>query len=253
MDRPLTGYKRVYRNPYTMSLLHRRSPLIVAWWAAAFPGFGYLLLDKFLSGVILIGWELFMNSFSNLNQAIFYSMVGEIDKAKEVIDIQFISVYIAVYVFGIWDCYRRCVELNKTSYLARFGEKSNEKFADGIEIDGNDKRNPKLAIIWSLLTPGLGHFYCNNMLLAVLGTSLWFLVATKSHVYVAMYYVMVGDLQHSTSVFTVPQWSLFIPSIYIFFAYSAYTQTVELNKLYEQEVSKYLRRHYQPPYFKMPL
>jgi len=50
-----------------------------------------------------------------------------------------------------------------------------------------------------------------------------------------------------------PQWLLFMPSLYLFVIYDAYSLTVEFNKLFEIEQSKFLVDNYQDPSFKMPV
>ncbi|MDQ0857712.1 hypothetical protein [Bacillus sp. V2I10] len=65
---------------------HLRNPYIIAWWSAAFPGFGHLLLSKYLRGLLLFVWEVFINMQSHLNIAMVYSFCGEIDKARDALD-----------------------------------------------------------------------------------------------------------------------------------------------------------------------
>ena len=44
---------------------------------------------------------------------------------------------------------------------------------------------------------------------------------------------------------------LFFPSIYGFAAFDSYVNTVENNKLYEEEQRKYLKENYQAPSFQI--
>ena len=62
--------------------LHLRNPYIIAWWSAAFPGFGHLLLSKYLRGYALFLWEILVNNMANINLAIVHSFTGNIDMAK---------------------------------------------------------------------------------------------------------------------------------------------------------------------------
>ena len=55
--------------------LHLRNPYIIAWWSAAFPGFGHLLLSKYLRGYSLFIWEILVNnmcSFKSRDHLFFY-------------------------------------------------------------------------------------------------------------------------------------------------------------------------------------
>ncbi|WP_404451777.1 hypothetical protein [Virgibacillus necropolis] len=64
--------------------IHLRSPYTVAWWSAAFPGFGHLLLSKYLLGFVLFIWEVVVNLQANINLGIIYSFQGNIDMNETV-------------------------------------------------------------------------------------------------------------------------------------------------------------------------
>src|SRR5690625_2795922 len=66
--------------------LHLRSPSIIAWWSAAYPGFGHLLLSKYIRGYVLFIWEVIVNINANVNAAIMYSFQGDIDMVISVLD-----------------------------------------------------------------------------------------------------------------------------------------------------------------------
>lgn len=57
--------------------IHLRNPYVVAWWSAAFPGFGHLLLSKYLRGFSLFIWEVVVNTQSNINFSVIYSFEGK--------------------------------------------------------------------------------------------------------------------------------------------------------------------------------
>lgn len=98
--------------------IHLRSPSIIAWWSAAYPGFGHLLLSKYLRGYILFIWEVIVNVQANINLAIIYSFQGNIDMAIDALDTRWLLVYLPVYFFGIWDSNRTTVDLNKVYLFA---------------------------------------------------------------------------------------------------------------------------------------
>jgi hypothetical protein len=68
----------------------------------------------------------------------------------------------------------------------------------------------------------------------------------------AVHLTMIGDFSQAKSIIDV-QWLLYLPSIYGFQIYYCYVCTVEYNKIFEKEQSKWLRDHYQKNGFKMPL
>ncbi|MDF2876714.1 MAG: hypothetical protein K0R22_3397, partial [Sporomusa sp.] len=39
---------------YNIVVVHRRSPGLVAWWSAAFPGFGFICLGSYTKGYLLV-------------------------------------------------------------------------------------------------------------------------------------------------------------------------------------------------------
>lgn len=147
--------------------IHLRNPYIIAWWSAAFPGFGHMILSKYLRGISLFIWEVVINIQSHLNLAMIHSFQGNIHLAKEILDTRWVLIYIPVYIFGIWDSYRTTVDLNNIAVLAEREDHLFNTFNIGsMEINYLDKRSPSLSFIWSLLMPGLGHLYIHRILIA---------------------------------------------------------------------------------------
>lgn len=139
--------------------LHLRNPYIIAWWSAAFPGFGHMLLSKYLRGYALFIWEVIVNVNAHINSSMIYSFQGNIDMAKEVIDTRWLLMYIPVYLFGIWDSYRTTVDINRIYLLAdREDHRFNTYAIGALEINYLDKRNPMVSMMWSLFIPGLASY-----------------------------------------------------------------------------------------------
>lgn len=225
--------------------IHLRNPWTVALWSVAFPGFGHFLLSKYLRAFALFIWEIFINQTTHLNQAMVYSFTGDIEAAKEVLDVRFMLMYIPVYLFAIWDSYRTTVDLNKIYVLA---ERENARFnsftISAFEINYLDKRNPLMAMFWAMTIPSVGQLYVHRIVLAVF-TLIWTAVFMYySRFLEGFQYLFLGDISKSTDVLN-PQWLLYLPSFYFFTIYDAYTSTVENNKLFEKEQKKYLKSHYQ--------
>lgn len=231
--------------------IHLRNPYIIAWWSAAFPGFGHLLLSKYLRGFVLFIWEVVVNVNCNLNLSMIYSFQGEIEKAKEILDTRWLLIYIPVYIFAIWDSYRTTVDLNKIFVLAEREEHRFNSFSIGImEINYLDKRNPIMAIIWSLFMPGLGQLYIHRVITAffviIWGVVFFYL----SHGLEALSLLFLGEIKQATDVIN-PEWLLFFPSIYGFAIFDSYINTVENNKLYDKEQRSYFREKYQSSSFQV--
>ncbi|QPC46150.1 hypothetical protein [Mangrovibacillus cuniculi] len=242
-------YQLVEASSISINVSHYHQPLILTWWAAAFPGFGHLLLGKYAVGLILIFWEVLINSLTHLNHAIFLSLIGQFEEASTLLDYRFIFLYVTVYVFSIWDTYRRAVELNKIHTLASAKPIVIKKDpVNSFETNYFDLRSPILAIIWSFITPGLGYLYINRIPSLVISIILWVSLSTLAHLYEGIFFTLMGDFERARIVMDV-QWSLFLPSIFVFFAYDAYVSTVEYNKIYLISQKEHLRNHYQPKHF----
>lgn len=231
--------------------IHLRNPYIIAWWSAAFPGFGHLLLSKYLRGLVLLLWEVVINIKAHVNLAMVYSFQGEINLAKEVLDTQWLLIYIPVYIFSIWDSYRTTVDLNKIYIVADREEHKFNTFSIGsMEINYLDKRNPVMAIIWSLFIPGLGQLYIHRIITAFF-VIVWNVIFFYfSHLGDAVVLLFLGDIAKATSVLN-PQWLLFLPSLYGFSIYDSYANTVENNKLYDKEQRSFFINNYQSSSFRV--
>lgn len=229
--------------------LHLRNPYIVAWWSAAFPGFGHLLLSKYLRGFALFIWEVIVNIQANVNISMIYSFQGKIDMAKDVLNTRWLLIYIPVYIFGIWDSYRTTVDLNKVYLLARRENHPFNSFSIGaMEINYLDKRQPLTSVIWSLFMPGLGQLYIHRIIAAFF-IIIWAVIFFYySHFLEAISLILLGKIEQATSVL-VEEWMIFLPSVYGFAIYDAYVNTVENNKLFELELRTYLKNTYQNPKF----
>jgi len=200
---------------------------------------------------VLFIWEVVVNIKCNLNLAMIYSFQGEIDKAKEILDTRWLLIYIPVYIFAIWDSYRTTVDLNKVFVLAEREEHRFNSFSIGaMEINYLDKRNPIMAIFWSIFVPGLGQLYIHRITTAffvIIWTVVFFY---HSRGLEAISLLFLGEIQQSTSVIK-PEWLLFFPSIYGFAVFDSYINTVENNKLYDKEQRFYFKENYQSPLFKV--
>lgn len=245
--------KVAYLSTLGTTQLHLRNPWIVAWWSAAFPGLGHLLLSKYLRGFLLITWEVVINHQGHINEGIYFSLIGEIDKAKSVLDKDWMLLYVATYIFGIWDAYRTTVDMNNVYTLAAREDAHIPVFnINALEINYLDKRSPYNAFMWSFLVPGAGQLYIHRVITAAFVVIWWIVVCIMSNILPAIHFSLLGLFQDAKSVLNV-QWVMNAPSILMFSVYDAYINTVENNKLYDWEQSKFLKRQYQYENFHMPL
>jgi hypothetical protein len=232
--------------------LHLRNPFVIAAWSVLFPGMGHLLLSKYLRGFLLFLWEVFINYKAHINLLILYSFTGDFEKAKSVVDLQWMTLYVPTYIFAIWDSYRTTVDMNHAYVLASREDAQIKPFKLGsMEVNYLDKRNPWVSAVWSLLVPGSGQLYIHRLVTAVFVIVWWIIICYNSKLLPAFHYTFLGNFKQAKSVLDM-QWFLNVPSVYFFAIYDAYINTVENNKLFDLEQSKYLKRQYENSNFIMP-
>jgi TM2 domain-containing membrane protein YozV len=230
---------------------HLRNPYIIAWWSAAFPGFGHMLLNKYLRGSVLFIWEVFVNYQAKINLAMVHTFSGNFELAKETIDSRWMLMYIPVYIFAIWDSYRTTVDMNKVYLLAEREDAPFNSFTIGaLEINYLDKQSPAMSFFWSIFMPGLGQLYIHRIISAFF-TLTWTIVFLYfSHLLEAIQLLFFGEIKRATEVLD-KQWLLYMPSAWGFAIYDSHINTVENNKLFENEQKKFLEKNYQNPQFRV--
>lgn len=239
-------------SSYSVNAFHLRNPLVVAWWSCAYPGFGHLRLVSIGKGAFLFGGELLINTQAHINLAIIYSFTGNFAMAKEVLDTHLLLLYCGILIFAVWDSYRGAVEINKFSVLADHENAPIVPMIIGSAgLNAFEKRNPWVAAAWSALIPGAGHLYCLTLTTAVLLLLGGGIIIYMSHLLPAIGYTAVGQLAKAKALLDW-QWLLNVPSFYCFSIYDSYVKTVELNKIFEQEQTQFLKNNYQSSCFEMP-
>lgn len=221
--------------------VYPRPPWIAAWWSAAFPGFGHMFIGKYLHGLLLIIWELVVNNFSHLNMAIAYSFLGRFEDATAVLNQDWASLYIAVYIYCIWDSYRCAVEIKKSHILSEIEDApvtpSDVSFFDVVILD---KKNPIVGAFWSVFTPGLGQLYGGSTVVGAFILAWWIFVTYKAVAVRTFLHSFLGDFEAATAMVDW-QWFLFLPSMYAFAIYQAYVSVTENNVLYDIKQIRFLR------------
>lgn len=86
--------------------MQRSNALERLLWSIALPGFGQLLNQKFLKGMLLVVLEFVINVQARLNLVIVASFHGDMTKAVEATDYQWLMFYPCLYLFAIWDAYK---------------------------------------------------------------------------------------------------------------------------------------------------
>ena len=179
---------------FGISYLRHQNPYMVAWWSAAFPGFGHYLLNQYLRGTLLTLTEKGINTLSHINQAMVYSFCGKFEMAKSIIHPQWLLGYIIVYCYVIWDSYRSTLVQNKMFNLA---ELENERFHPVVfnpaELQYLEKKNPLIAAFYSFFFPGLGQLYNHQFALAFYAMIWWWIYITLSRVHESVLNLIIGN------------------------------------------------------------
>ncbi len=234
-----------YVSSIATNFIHKRNPWVTAWWSAAFPGFGQIIIGSYIKGFLLVGWELFININAKINIAILYSFTGRFDEARSILDKRLAFLYVGVFVYAIWDSYRSTTDLNKFSTIADREHSPMIPFKiSSLEINYFDKRNPWVAAAWSAIMPGTGHLYTHRLPTGFIILIWWIVVSYFSRLYEVAYFTMIGAFNEIIPI-SDPIWLLFMPTLYCFNIYDSYVNTVEYNKLFETEQSQFLKDQYQ--------
>ncbi|MDL4843059.1 hypothetical protein [Aquibacillus rhizosphaerae] len=77
----------------------------VLLWSIALPGFGQILNQKYIKGIVFIGLEFLVNVQANFNEVIRFSFLGETHLALAQTDFGWLMFYPCLYFFAMWDAF----------------------------------------------------------------------------------------------------------------------------------------------------
>ncbi|WP_257346823.1 hypothetical protein [Pseudalkalibacillus decolorationis] len=86
--------------------MNRNNKYEKLFWSIALPGFGQILNGRIFKGILFIALEFLINIQSNFNEVILLSFHGEIDKAIQQTNYQWLMFYPCLYMFAVWDAYK---------------------------------------------------------------------------------------------------------------------------------------------------
>ncbi|MFC7391785.1 hypothetical protein [Scopulibacillus cellulosilyticus] len=197
-------------------------------------------------------WEFFVNLKAHVNESIFYTLTGDFEMAKTVIDTRWFLLYIFVYIFTMWDTYSLAIDINKYSQLSDRTDSPIKPFNIGaIELNFLDPRKPWNAAFWGFVNPGLEAIYNNRLPMGFFSLIIFILAVYKSNVLPAIHLTFEGKTESAGSVINY-QWFLNLPSLMLFSASSGYHDIRSTNQLFKIEQSRYLTDNYQPKNYIMP-
>lgn len=236
-------YTKVHISPWGINWLHKRNPWVALACSVALPGLGHFYCGAYFRAFTLMSWEIVVNQLGRVNHAIFLTVLGHADKAQQVMNYRWALIYPVFYMLGMWDSYRLAVDLNKMVEIEERQPVREFKVMalTTFEITFLSKKNPWVSVFLSVFLGGAGHFY-NFKLVKALMLMGWHLgVWLNAGINRALLATLQGDWQQVHHVIDY-QWLLFWPSMHLFNIWNAYSDTVELNKLYEEEHEHFLRQ-----------
>lgn len=241
---PSNYIPRVQVTPVSMAYAVHRNPWNAVWWSVALPGFGHLFLGQHVKGMILMSWEILVNHQAHLNTAIYLTLLGEYDKAREVLNYNWLIIYPLFYLFSMFDSYRTSVELNKLTDRERVQPKRTFQMVSttALGITMITRRSPVMAAFWSATITGFGQFYNDRGLKSLIMMGWYLAVVLKSGLSTAAFYTVTGRLDEVLAALDF-QWLLFWPSIWVFGVVEAYADTVEQNTLCDEAFRWRLRKY----------
>jgi hypothetical protein len=231
--------------------LDYRNPVTIVFWTIAYAGLGHIILDRYFRGIILLTGEIFLNTASHLNIAIFYTIIRRYDLAKQVIDTRWYILYLTVFSFAIFDAYRETIVINNTYRLAERENAPLKCFAiNSSSFTILNSLSPYVVALWSAVLPGSGCFLIQRMNRALFLMILWVCSAYLSGLYPALILTLEGQFELAKSALNI-QWYLNIPSILFYSIYESFSCALENNKLFRKELACFLKRDYQNELFPM--
>lgn len=231
-------------NFWGQTVIFHKQPIVIAWWSAAFPGFGHMLLDLHLKGFILFLFEIIINYHANLNLAMVDTFIGEFDKAKLDLNAQWALIYIPFYFFSIWDSYHSAININEQEALVQKSAVHVPMLTiHTFGINYLDKKMPWVGAAWSAVLPGAGQFYLRRIIPALVLFIWSVIIYVNCHELDSLQLLINGHSIDSMKVLD-PEWLLFLPSIIFGSAYDAYSKAIEINQLFEKEQRTYLKNEW---------
>lgn len=230
---------------FGVTYLKRQNPYIVAWWSAAFPGFGHYMCNQYIRATLLTLTELIFNTLSHINEAIVYMFCGKFDLCTSILNPRWAIGYMTIYLYTIWDSFRTAVVQNKLYDLAEFeNQKLDEMRIYSSEIQYIEQKSPFTAAFYSFFFPGLGQLYNHRFALAFY-TMFWtWFYITFSHVYESIMYLVTAKTYQSIDILR-PHWLMFLPSVIGGAMYEAFTTAINHNRLFRISQRQFLKRFYQ--------
>lgn len=239
----MSRYTKMTLGPLGTVHIHRRHPWVAMACSIALPGLGHFYCGAYLRGSILMTWEIIVNQYGRVNLGILLSSLGYQAESQAVVRYQWAMMYPLFYVLSMWDSYRLAADLNKVYELEE--RQRQRQFTplslSMVEVNYLGPRNPWVAAFLSLVLAGAGHLYNFQLIKAFILMGWHIAIWLNSGLNNALIASLHGNWAEVHRLVDY-QWLLFLPSIHVFNVWNAYLDAVELNNLYEEGATYYLRQ-----------
>jgi hypothetical protein len=96
-----------------VNYLDKRNPWVSVMWSLLVPGAGQLYIHRLITALFLISWWIVICYNTNFLPGMHYTLLGDFEKTKAVLNIQWLLNIPSVYFFGMYDAYVNTTENNK--------------------------------------------------------------------------------------------------------------------------------------------
>ncbi|WP_078554070.1 hypothetical protein [Bacillus alkalicellulosilyticus] len=109
-DAPIRSF---YISPMAINYLDKRKPWLAYIWSWLIPGLGHVYLHNLTSALFAFVWVAIIAFNSNFGASIHFSILGNFEQAKEVLNIQWFLFLPSVYAFASYHAYAEASDLNQ--------------------------------------------------------------------------------------------------------------------------------------------
>lgn len=96
-----------------MNYLDKRNPFLAALWSLFMPGLGQLYIHRIVTALVVIVCSVVFFYYSHMLEGVSLLFMGEIERATEVLNPEWLLMFPSLYGFAIVDAYMNTVENNK--------------------------------------------------------------------------------------------------------------------------------------------
>lgn len=109
------GYEIIYKDmsAYGLNRLEIKNPIVAVIWSLLAPGSGHIYINRLPMVFMATPWFVLVVYLSHLIPAVHYTMLGDFELARSIVDPQWLIILPSIYGFMAYDAYLHTVEYNK--------------------------------------------------------------------------------------------------------------------------------------------